>query len=314
MRAVSILATPARMAARIIPGALLTAKGFLWVLWCNVFLLWVIIPSGGLVRLTASGLGCPDWPLCHGGVVPPTSEHPIIEFTNRALSGVVVVVAVLVWLIALMAPTASRAVRALTLTAALMTIGQIPLGALTVLSGLNPVMVGSHFLLSMCALAAGIMAVVFYRDSARGWSRTWDRRRGPFSGLGALALLTVVITGILVTASGPHAGAATVTDRFSNLQLTIWLHVRAVGLLVVLMGVLAAWAWRERPRDPLVLRLIGVFLPLLIVQIAIGEYQFRHGLPWQVVAVHVPVAGLVWGIGLVMAWCIARPPTRTTSR
>jgi cytochrome c oxidase assembly protein subunit 15 len=308
MLAVAILNSTARWPRRLVPAALTTPRGFRLVAWLNVFILWVILPSGGLVRLTGSGLGCPDWPLCHGGVLPPTSEHPVIEFTNRMLSGVVVVVAVIAWLLVRQTPSASRAVRGLTLTAALMTLCQIPLGGITVLSGLNPLMVGSHFFLALLSLGAGVMAAILYRDDLNGWTRAWDRRRGPFACLAIVALLATAITGILVTASGPHSGAASATDRLSNLQLTIWLHVRAVAILVVLMVVLGAWMWRERPKDPIARPLLVVFLPMMAIQIAIGEYQFRHGLPWQVVAVHVPVAGLVWATGIVLAFLVAAPP------
>lgn len=308
MHGVAILRATTRAAGRLVPAWVVTPRGFRMVAWINVVALWLILPSGGLVRLTSSGLGCPDWPLCHGGILPPASVHPEIEFTNRMLSGIVVVVAIIAWSLARQTPTASRGVRGLTLTAALMTLGQIPLGGITVLSGLNPVMVGSHFLLAMLSLAAAIMAALRYRDDLRGWTRTWDRRRGPFAGLAVLALLGVVITGILVTASGPHSGAATATDRLSNLQLTIWLHVRAVAVLVVVMLILGAWMWRERPQDPIALPVLGIFLPMLAIQVAIGEYQFRNGLPWQVVAVHVPVAGLVWSTGLILAWLVAAPP------
>lgn len=309
MTDVAILSSTARVPRRLVPAALVTPIGFVIIAGLNAFLLWAILLSGGLVRLTSSGLGCPDWPLCHGGVLPPTTEHPIIEFTNRMLSGVIVVYAIVAWLVTRYTPSASHKVRAWMLAAALMTVGQIPLGGITVLSGLNPVMVGSHFLLAMLGLGAAVMALVAYRDDRRGWTRTWDRRRGPFASLAAMALLGVVVTGILVTASGPHSGAASATDRLSNLQLTIWLHVRAVATLVVFMVVLGLWMWRERPKDPIALAVLAAFLPLLAVQIFIGEYQFRHGLPWQWVALHVPVAGLVWSCGIILAWLAAAPPT-----
>jgi cytochrome c oxidase assembly protein subunit 15 len=308
MTDVAILSSTARVPRRLIPAALVSPTGFVIIAGLNAFLLWAILLSGGLVRLTSSGLGCPDWPLCHGGVLPPTTEHPIIEFTNRMLSGVIVVYAVAAWLVTRSTPSASGKVRGLMLAAAIMTVGQIPLGGITVLSGLNPVMVGSHFLLALLGLGAAVMALVFYRDDRKGWTRTWDRRRGPFASLAALSLLGVVVTGILVTASGPHSGAASATDRLSNLQLTIWLHVRAVSILTVFMLVLGLWMWRERPKDPIALPVLAAFLPLLAVQIFIGEYQFRHGLPWQWVAVHVPVAGLVWSCGLILAWLAAAPP------
>jgi cytochrome c oxidase assembly protein subunit 15 len=307
MTDVAILSSTARVPRRLIPAALVSPTGFVIIAGLNAFLLWAILLSGGLVRLTSSGLGCPDWPLCHGGVLPPTTEHPIIEFTNRTLSGVIVVYAVAAWLVTRSTPTASGKVRGLMLAAAIMTVGQIPLGGITVLSGLNPVMVGSHFLLALLGLGAAVMALVFYRDDRKGWTRTWDRRRGPFASLAALSLLGVVVTGILVTASGPHSGAASATDRLSNLQLTIWLHVRAVATLTVFMIVLGLWMWRERPKDPIALPVLAAFLPLLAVQIFIGEYQFRHGLPWQWVAAHVPVAGLVWSCGLILAWLAAAP-------
>jgi heme A synthase len=75
----------------------------------------------------------------------------------------------------------------------------------------------------------------------------------------------------------------------------------------VFMIVLGLWMWRERPKDPIALPVLAAFLPLLAVQIFIGEYQFRHGLPWQWVAAHVPVAGLVWSCGLILAWLAAAP-------
>ena len=312
MTHVAILSSTARVPRRLLPSALVSPTGFVVVAGLNAFLLWAILLSGGLVRLTSSGLGCPDWPLCHGGVLPPATEHPVIEFTNRMLSGVIVVYAVIAWLLTRATPTTSGKVRGLMLAAAIMTVGQIPLGGITVLSGLNPLMVGSHFLLALLGLGAAVMALVFYRDDRKGWTRTWDRRRGPFATLAALSLLGVVVTGILVTASGPHSGAASATDRLSNLQLTIWLHVRAVAVLVVFMVVLGLWMWRERPKDPLALVVLAAFLPLLATQIFIGEYQFRHGLPWQWVAAHVPIAGLVWSCGLILAWLAAAPPEPAT--
>lgn len=313
MAVVAILSSAARAPRRVLPEAVFTSARFLAVAWINAFFLWAILLSGGLVRLTSSGLGCPDWPLCHGGVLPPATEHPVIEFSNRILSGVIVVYAVLAWLIAYWTPSVSRSVRGWMLAAAIMTVGQIPLGGVTVLTGLNPIMVGSHFLLALLSLGAAVMALVQFRDDRRGWTRGWDRRRGPFAALAAVSLLGVAVTGILVTASGPHSGAASATDRIGNLQLTIWMHVRAVALLVVLMAVLALWLWRERPRDPLTLRLAAAYLPLLAIQVFIGEYQFRHGLPWQWIAVHVPVAGLVWSVGLVLAWFAAAPVTVAAS-
>lgn len=268
--------------------------------------LWLIVPSGALVRLTGSGLGCPDWPLCDGGVVPESGAHALIEYSNRVFSAAVMVLAVLTWL-ALRAARAPRAARLAAGAAALMTAGQIPLGGLTVLSGLHPLMVGSHFLLSMAALGAGVLTVLALRDDP-AVRRAWDRRRGPFAALAALALAVVLVTGVLVTAAGPHSGDSAVVGRFGRIDQAAWLHVRAVTVLVVLMGVLAVWLWRERPADRLARPLVLAFLPLLAVQIVLGEYQYRNALPWRVVVVHVSVAGLVWAVGAALAWVVARPP------
>jgi cytochrome c oxidase assembly protein subunit 15 len=295
------------MAAMRLLRALREPRAFARLTLVALALLWVIVPSGAVVRLTASGLGCPDWPLCDGGVVPAQAGHALIEYTNRILSGVVMVVAVLTWIVARRMPGAPAALRRWSAAIALATALQVPLGAVTVLTGLHPLAVGSHFLLSMVALACGTLLAVSARDWARGERRGWDRRRGPLAGLVALGAAVVLSTGVVVTAAGPHSGDDDVTERFGDLILATRVHVRAAVVFTVLAVILVAWVWREGGADRLTRRLTAAALPLVALQIALGEYQYRHGLPWEVVVFHVTTAALVWAVIVAACWGVARP-------
>ncbi len=277
-------------------------------------LLWVIVPSGAVVRLTASGLGCPDWPLCEGSVVPASAGHAWIEYSNRVLSGVVGIVAVLVWVVARRAPGAPLALRRWAVAIAATTALQVPLGAVTVLTGLHPLAVGSHFLLSMVALACGTVLALRARDWAAGRERRWDRRRGPLAGAVALAGGVVLATGAVVTAAGPHSGDDDVTERFGDLLVAIRVHVRAAVVFTLLAAVLIAWVWREGAPDRLTSRLALLALPLIALQIGLGEYQYRNGLPWEVVVLHVSTAALVWAVVVAACWGVARPATEAYRR
>jgi cytochrome c oxidase assembly protein subunit 15 len=271
--------------------------------------LMVIIPSGALVRLTGSGLGCPDWPGCHGQVVPPLSGHAWIEYSNRIVSGLVVIVAILTWVAALRMPGAPRRLRRWAAVPAIAGFLQGPLGALTVLSGLNPLLVSSHFLLSMAALGGGAMLALAARDHAMARTRGLDRGRARLAAGAAVALAGVLVTGVLVTAAGPYSGDPKVIRRLGNLADAAAIHVRVVIAFCVLALALGIWLVRRRPGDPLTLRLGALFLPLLALQIALGEYQYRHRLPRGVVLTHVTVAGSVWTCGVAVAWLAARPWT-----
>jgi cytochrome c oxidase assembly protein subunit 15 len=269
----------------------------------------LIIPSGALVRLTDSGLGCPDWPGCHGEVIPPLSGHAWIEYSNRILSGLVVLIAVATWVAALRMPGAPGRLRRWAAVPAVAGFLQGPLGALTVLSDLHPLLVSSHFLLSLVALGGGVMLALVARDHVHGYARGIDAPRARLAAGTALALTGVIVTGVLVTAAGPHSGDPKVVRRLGNLADAAAIHVRVVIAFVALAIVLSAWLVRSKPTDRLTLRLAGLFLPLLVVQIALGEYQYRNRLPWGVVFLHVTVAGLVWTCGLAVAWLAARPLT-----
>ncbi len=277
-------------------------------------LLWVIVPSGAVVRLTASGLGCPDWPLCNGGVVPAQAGHELIEYSNRLLSGAVVAVAVLTWVVARRMPGAPAALRRWSAAIALASALQAPLGAVTVLTGLHPLAVGSHFLLSMIALACGTALALRARDWARGIERRWDRRRGPLAVVVALSAAVVLVTGAVVTAAGPHSGDDDVTARFGDLLLAMRVHVRAAVVFTALALVLVAWVWREGGADRLTRGLALAAVPLLAIQIGLGEYQYRNGLPWEVVVFHVSTAALVWAVIVAACRGVARVRTEPYGR
>ena len=267
----------------------------------------VIIPSGALVRLTDSGLGCPDWPGCHGQVIPPLSGHAWIEYSNRILSGLVVILTVIAWIAAIRMQGAPRRLRRLAALPAIAGLAQGPLGGLTVVFDLHPLLVSSHFLLSIAALGAGTMLALAARDHAMGRTRGLDRGRARLAAATAVALTGVIATGVLVTAAGPHSGDPTVIRRLGNLADAAAIHVRVVIGFCILALALGIWLVRRRPGDPLTLRLAALFLPLLALQIGLGEYQYRHRLPWGLVLAHVTVAGAVWTCGVAVAWLAARP-------
>ena len=270
--------------------------------------LWIIVPSGALVRLTDSGLGCPDVPLCDNRTVVPALEaHALIEFVNRILSAAVVLACVAAWYAARRALPPGDRIRHWSGLAALMTIAQLPLGAVTVLTELHPLAVGSHFLLSMLALAAGTLATLHVIDGD-GAVRRFDPRRGPLAALCAVALGGVLVSGVLVTSAGPHSGDREVLHRFWRIDAAAAVHVRVVVVFLVLALVLALWL-RVEGSPPDVNRLAAAGAAALAAQIAIGEYQYRAGLPWQWVAVHVSLAALVWAVGVALAWRVARPRT-----
>ena len=159
-------------------------RQFAFVARVLVIAMFLNIASGAFVRLTGSGLGCPDWPLCKGQPVPPFDYHPAIEFSNRAIALAGILAALLTYLSARQVGdrTARRLCRA---ASPLLTFGQIPLGAITVLFDLNPLLVMSHFLVAVsrpvsppCSTRASVPAAATHGAVTARLARAPERRAG----------------------------------------------------------------------------------------------------------------------------------------
>lgn len=249
----------------------------------------LIVVSGATVRLTASGLGCENWPRCGETFLPEKDFHALVEFGNRVVGFGVGIVTLLV---AGAAWRVERLPRWLVWTATALpftVLAQGVLGGITVVFELHPLIVMAHFLLSLAAIAVAVLVVL----GARGLS---DGER-PAPGAAALALaavpsaLVLVATGALVTAAGPHSGGEEIA-RFGNVLDAVHVHIGATAVfgITFLVLVVALAAGRLRTE----LALAGGVLALLMAQMAIGEVQWRNGLPWGLVLVHVALATLVW--------------------
>jgi cytochrome c oxidase assembly protein subunit 15 len=266
-----------------------------------------IVVTGALVRLTGSGLGCPDWPTCAQGSLTPVADqaeqwHKLIEFGNRTLTGVLLVLALLALVAAVLDARRRRddglaARPALTWLAAVPMLGtllQIPLGGITVLTKLNPVMVGSHLLLSL-AIVAGTTVLVA-RAGEPGDQPVVVVVRGEVR-LGTKLLTAlmgvVLVVGMLVTASGPHAGDERTTRLGLDPRMISWLHadlvVLCIGLLVGLLIALRATDAPERPT-----RAATHLLVAFLAQGFIGYVQYFTAEPWVLVAFHVLLATVIW--------------------
>jgi cytochrome c oxidase assembly protein subunit 15 len=274
----------------------------------SLILLALIVTTGAAVRLTGSGLGCPDWPRCYGREVPPLEYHAVIEFTNRMLSGLVgiavIAASVLAWF--------RRPFRwHLAFFGALLpvgVIGQAILGGEVVRHHLAPGLVMSHFILSMILIDAAF-ALAWCSRYEPGERAASTDRLGVWAvrALIPLGQLTILL-GTMSTAAGPHAGAhaGELVRRFTfkgNDTLS-WL-VQRHGALATLFGLTAIGVWfllRRQGGDRRALRPLTFLLGMLAFQGVLGITQYELKLPAGLVWLHVASATLTW---IAVLWTVA---------
>jgi heme a synthase len=286
----------------------LFAKLALW----SAVALYLIIVSGATVRLTGSGLGCEGWPGCgEGRLFPEKDHHQAVEFGNRVVAIFPLTLSVLAWVAAWRLAGVATWVRWLAFGVAAATIVQAPLGLVTIRLDLHPVAVLSHFLLAIAALGGAVVVAIEARALERGRGEPVVPQWVQLGGLALAAVcLVLVVTGTLVTAAGPHAGDPDVVDRLWRLTDAMWVHVRASAAFGIGFLALLVYLWRRRPATEGLLRVAGVLLALLLVQMAVGEIQYRNELPWWLVLGHVSLAAGVWAVTVLLATLMWRPAAR----
>ena len=266
--------------------AAFSLEAFRRLAWANVVMLVAIVATGATVRLTGSGLGCEHWPGCQVHHFEPKSYHSYVEFSNRVFAFLTILLTLATFAGAILAGL-SRRLRWLAFAIFFGTLLQAPLGAITVYSHLNPWLVLSHFLLSVVVLTLGVgLAVEVTRTSAAPVPR-WVRSAGAVVWAAAIVLL---VSGTFATAAGPHPGS-TVVRRLWSFQPAVYWHVRATAVFGLAFLALLVWLVRNRSGH---LRGAFVVLGLLLVQMVVGETQYRTHLPWWLVLVHVTLAATVW--------------------
>ena len=274
-----------------------------------------IVVTGGIVRLTGSGLGCPTWPECVDGSYIPTSRqeeawHKYIEFGNRLLTFVLAALALAAILGALawwrrqrrMNGSARGVVLALAAIPIIGTVVQAVLGGVTVLTGLNPWAVSAHFLVSIAIIAGCVLLVVRAGEPGDQPITRLVRPEVRLLGWSLVAVTAVVVVlGVVVTGSGPHSGDADTEARFGVDPRTVaWLHADSVLLFLGLtVGFLVALRVTHAPARTM--RLTLALLGVSLAQGIIGYAQYFSGLPWVLVAVHMLGACLVWTLVIFVA-------------
>jgi heme a synthase len=281
-----------------------TAGRFRTLAFAAVGALYAIVSTGATVRLTGSGLGCEHWPGCQpGNPFPEKGYHSYIEFGNRVVAGTTIVVTLLAWLAARRTDGLPRWTPRLALAVFVGTLLQAPLGALAVYVHLHPLAVIPHLLLSLLVLGAAIL-VALQALSRPAFAVPEELRRAGLVLVGAAFALAV--TGTFATAAGPHSGGDRVA-RFGRLDALLVVHAAGVALfglaLVFVVGYLAA----NRARAAFLFRLSVGLVALVLVQMGIGELQYRTHLPWWLVLVHVAMAAAVWSWTVVLAALLWRP-------
>jgi cytochrome c oxidase assembly protein subunit 15 len=295
-----------------------TPQQYLLVAYFALGALTLIVLSGAAVRLTGSGLGCPDWPKCYGNAYPPLNTHAVIEFSNRLITAPVSLAAGAAWLAAVRRRPYRRDLVWLGALLPLGVVGQAVLGGFTVRGALDYGWVMGHFALSMLILLAAVLLA--WRagheqhpplptggqlNGAGAASARADRKLiCSLRSLVALGALTI-FAGTAATAAGPHAGGSP-GQRINRLNFdgrgTMNFVIHRHGEIALVFGLAAVAIWfmaRRRGAAAAIQRSLTVLCLLLALQGVVGLDQYETHLPTELVWVHV---GLACGAWLAALW------------
>lgn len=275
--------------------------------WASFVLNVLIIATGGAVRLTGSGLGCTDWPLCTPGSLIPTQEqsyHALIEFGNRTISGPLLLAALAVVIIGWRIRQSRRDLFVLSWIVLGLVLLQAFVGGVIVWEELAAVLVGFHYTVSLIIVC--VTAAYLARMYEFGGARELAVPKGfaILTHLTTFAMALVVVMGVVTTANGPHSGDENVVrngfDATFLSHVHAWTGYVAFGLAVALV----IWSMSQQLRPA---KWATALFVVLIVQILVGVYQARNGLPPVLVGVHMVLATLTAASMTVAVLRLKRP-------
>ena len=285
-------------------------KFYLWPFSLLLFAQCAIVITGGAVRLTGSGLGCPTWPECTAGSYKPVPHqaqgqlHAWIEFGNRLLTFVLFIAALICLIIAVRRKIKkfqfnhSRSIK-LALGQVLGIFGQAILGGITVLTNLNPIPVAGHFLLSM-VLISGAYSLRRTQIDKPGFATQMDAMTSVLFRVILTITALVLVVGTVVTGSGPHAGDENAQRFAFDVRTVSWIHADLVIALIAITFATLIFSRFNQKQN--VFRKLRVVFAIQLSQGLIGYVQYFTGVPEILVGLHMLGAVLVW----VNTWALYR--------
>lgn len=252
--------------------------------WASLISQILIVVTGGAVRLTGSGLGCPTWPECEPGSivnVPELGYHGVIEFANRLLTIALLIISIATFIAVLRLPRSKR--RGLLWTSLVLGLGivaQAVIGGISVLTGLNSWVVGSHFLVSAALIC--VATILLWHSYGATQIPSHGLQKFAIGSIFPLGMLAVVV-GVIVTGAGPHAGDQD-TPR-NGLNIDLWVHYHSYPAYVTLGLALIIFLLSLKSKINFISSLL--LLVVLLLQASIGIAQTKLGLPIGLVALHM---------------------------
>ena len=284
------------------------------IAWLSFLAETIIIGTGGAVRLTASGLGCPTWPLCTPDSLVPTAEmgiHGAIEFGNRLMTGLVGILALALVVLVLRLRHTRRDLFVLAVIVLAGVVAQAIVGGVTVWTGLNPFIVGFHYVASLLLVCVSAAFLVLMREPGGPRRPIVPRWYAVTAYATAVVMGMTIVVGVLTTGAGPHSGDLDAVRNGFNAEVLEHVHAWPGYAAFALTVVLLAGAWLIRASAPGLLRWTTLLLAALLAQIAVGLYQARNGLPELAVGTHMVLAALTAATMTVVMLNLRAPAAST---